>query len=254
MTIASHQPQHLRDQISSFRDAASRSGFAPRAAWLGVTLLVLAALATLIDLPVSRVFAPRKEGQRYYPALGRFSKVINLCETFGYGGTVVLIILLAGRLDPVGMRSMPRLLAGAFGAGLSANVIKLLVGRMRPKAADLSLDVLATFEGWLPMLDVTTRIHTLQSFPSAHTATAFGLATVLSSKYPRGGTMFFLLAAAAGFQRVQVLDHFASDVLCGAAVGLLCGAMCVHAGPVGQWFTRLESGSTIELPSGTEIR
>jgi hypothetical protein len=123
---------------------------------------------------------------------------------------------------------------------------------MRPKAADLERDVLATFQGWLPVLHETTRVHVVQSFPSAHTATAFGLATVLSWKYPRGAAMFYLLAAFAGFQRVQVMDHFTSDVLCGAAVGLLCGAACVHQRLAGGRFDRLESQRR-NLPSGKQL-
>ncbi len=216
--------------------------FALRATWAALLLVVLAAAAAWIDLPLARVFRPRNEDRRFHPALGRLTKVVNLCEAFGYGGTIAILILLAGRLDPSGLRSLPRLLAGAYGGGLAANLIKLLVGRERPKAADLDGSVLGTFHGWLPMLDSSTGSHDFQSFPSAHTATAFGLATVLAWKYPRGAAIFFVLAGVSGLQRIQVMDHFTSDVLCGAAAGLLCGAACVQPGLAGGWFHRLERG------------
>ena len=217
------------------------AAFGCRAACLAVVLILLAAAAaTAVDLPLARVFQPRKANQKFYPALGKATKVINLCEAFSYGGTVALLILLAGRLDAAGLRAIPRLLTGAFGGGLAANALKLLVGRARPKAADLEGYVGATFGDWLPLTSESFGNHHFQSFPSAHTATAFGLATVLAWKYPRGGLVFFLLAAAAGLQRIQVMDHFASDVLCGAALGLLCGGACVHPRVLGSRFDQLE--------------
>ena len=208
---------------------------------------MLAATATTIDQPLARVFQPRKANQKFYPALSdltnvvNLTKVVNLCEAFSYGGTVVILIALTGRLDGAGARAMPRLFAGAFGGGLAANVLKLLVSRTRPKAADLEGPSVATFGDWLPFLGDSFGTHHYQSFPSAHTATAFGLATVLAAKYPRGGLFFFLLAAVAGLQRIQVMDHFASDVLCGAALGVLCGAICIHPRGLGGAFDRLET-------------
>jgi membrane-associated phospholipid phosphatase len=217
----------------------SSQAFVRRATWLALVLLLLAAAAAIVDFPASRWFSP-KGSARNHPVFGRITKVVDLCEAFGYGGTVVLVILLAGSLDPAGLRAMPRLAAGAFGGGLAADAVKLLVSRMRPKKADLE-GVLATFHGWLPILDASSRHHEYQSFPSAHTATAFGLATVLAWRHPRGAAMFFILAALAGLQRVQARDHFVSDVLVGAAIGILCGAACVGPNLAGRWFTGLES-------------
>jgi len=228
------------DQIASLAAHDSSRAFARRAAWMALLLLVLAATASLVDLPVSKA-AARTRAARNHPVVGRLTKIIDLCEVFGYGGTVLLVIVLAGSLDPAGLRSTPRLLAGAYGGGLAADAVKLLVGRLRPKAADLGSSVLETFQGWLPILDESTRQHQFQSFPSAHTATAFGLATVLAWRYPRGAAMFFVLAALAGLQRVQARDHFVSDVFVGAAIGVLCGAACIGPHLAGRWFTRLES-------------
>ncbi|HUE73034.1 MAG TPA: phosphatase PAP2 family protein [Pirellulaceae bacterium] len=209
---------------------------------MALVLAVLAAAATQIDLPLARVFQPRKANQKFYPALGKLTKVVNLSEAFSYGGTVLLLVVLAGRLDAAGPRAMPRLLAGAFGGGLAANVVKLLLSRARPKAAELEGNVMATFQDWLPLAG---DIHNFQSFPSAHTGTAFGLATVLTWKYPRAGLVFFALAAVAGLQRIQVMDHFASDVLVGAALGLACGAACVHQRLLGGVFDRLETVAAV---------
>lgn len=232
------------NQVTTLSAKTSSEDFVRRAAWTAVALLMLAAAATVIDLPASQ-FVKRKSGWRNHPVAGRLTKVVELCEVFGYGGTVLLVVMLAGSLDPAGLRVMPRLLAGAFGGGLAADAVKMLVSRLRPRAAekapDLNGSVLETFRGWLPVLDESTRVHQFQSFPSAHTATAFGLATVLAWRHPRGAAMFFFLAALAGLQRVQARDHFVSDVLVGAAIGILCGAACVGPNLAGRWFTHLES-------------
>ena len=55
-------------------------------------------------------------------------------------------------------------------------------------------------------------------FPSAHAATAVGLAIALGVLYPRGRWLFIAFAFLAGLQRIEAQAHFASDVLAGAAV------------------------------------
>lgn len=213
-------------------------------------LVVLAVLSLGIDAQAARFFAQRADGPRVPPPLGALFKVVNLAETFGYGGTVLLLVLLAARLDRSGLRSLARLAAGPFGAGLAANGIKLLIARTRPKVALLEAGAIETFAGWLPVLDADLRRHAHQSFPSAHTATAFGLATVLAWRYPQGAAFFYLFAALAGLQRVQSLDHFPSDVLCGAALGVLVGTVCASRALAGRWFDRLEgNGPPPALPS-----
>jgi len=100
-------------------------------------------------------------------------------------------------------------LAAVCGAGLSAQVIKHLLGRPRP---GMHMDPW-TFLG----LSWDSDYH---SFPSGHTATSFALAAVLAARWPRAGWMFYLLAAGVGMGRVLGGSHFPSDVLGGALLGL----------------------------------
>ena len=158
---------------------------------------------------------------------GEFAQVIRLSEAFGYGGAVVLIILLAAMLDTRRWRVVPWLAATSISAGLLADVVKLCIARTRPRWADLDGFCSDTFRSWLPVLDEALRDdHQVQSFPSAHTATAIGLAIALSVLYPRGRWIFFVLAVLAGVQRIDSQSHFLSDVLAGAAVGCFAGATC----------------------------
>lgn len=61
------------------------------------------------------------------------------------------------------------------------------------------------------------------SFPSGHSVTAFALAFVLARTYPRYAFLFYGLAVLVALSRVYLAKHFPSDVVAGAALGLLAG-------------------------------
>jgi membrane-associated phospholipid phosphatase len=191
-------------------------------------LAALAAVALFIDLPVARWL-----NERSVP--GEWKRLVQLSEVFGWGGSVALIILVAARLDQRGWRIVPRLAVAALGAGLFADGIKLLLARLRPSAASLdTMTALDTFVAWLPAFHrdslPSSYAHPLQSFPSAHAATAVGLALGLAGLYPRGRWLFACFATLACFQRIEAQAHFVSDVLAGAAVGfVVAGCVCGKA-------------------------
>jgi membrane-associated phospholipid phosphatase len=61
------------------------------------------------------------------------------------------------------------------------------------------------------------------SFPSAHAAAAFALASNLSEYYPRQAPFWYVGAAAIGWSRVELRRHRTTDVLAGAALGYWVG-------------------------------
>ena len=63
------------------------------------------------------------------------------------------------------------------------------------------------------------------SFPSGHATAAFCAATLLG-----GGAGWYALAAAVAATRVYVRLHHASDVVAGAAFGLVLGLPAASAG------------------------
>ena len=76
------------------------------------------------------------------------------------------------------------------------------------------------------------RIPLTTSFPSGHASAAFCAATLLSDGRPRATrAAWFGLAALVASSRVHVKIHHASDVLGGAAVGLLVGQVARRAWP-----------------------
>jgi len=178
-----------------------------------LALLAVAAVA-LVDLPLASL----AKGRALPDGIAKF---LDAAEHFGTFYGHVLAFLLIAALDPAHRRSLLRIAAAAWSAGMAANVVKLCLARTRPKYFDFdSLVAGHGFLGFAPGLPGGSRI---QGFPSAHTATAVGFAIGLSYVYPKGRTVFLLFAALVGLQRIATSSHFASDVLAGAIVGWIVG-------------------------------
>lgn len=176
-------------------------------------LAVLAATALAVDVPVAQWAAGRA-----YPRAVR--ELMSLAEAFGHGVGATVVLLTVFTLDPSRRRQLPRSILAVIASGCGANLLKLLVARHRPGATDLlHADAWSTFAGWFPLGHNGSG---LQSFPSAHTATAVGLALALATFYPLGRRLFFVFAAAVAAQRVLGGAHYPSDVFAGAAMGWLC--------------------------------
>lgn len=191
---------------------------------LPFALLVAVLVSFAIDLPVAEM-AKRGNQPRWVRWV---SELLENAETFGHGIGATLIIIGVFVLDQDRRRLFPQLLAGSLGAGLLANALKLLVIRSRPRSIEVLPDtVAATFGGmWSHSAGGDS-----QSFPSAHTATAVGLAVMLSAFYPRGRWYFTTLAILVGIQRIHCSAHFPSDVFAGATVGWCMATACLIFGP-----------------------
>ena len=144
-------------------------------------------------------------------------RLLLTIEPFGNGLGVLVIVAAVHQFDPMRRWALPRVLAMSLGAGLAADVAKLLIARTRPHHFAFEGGVADTFGSWFPFLGTGNGG---QSFPSAHTATAVGLAVALIWLYPRGRRLFATLAVLVACQRMVGNAHYLSDTLCGAASGL----------------------------------
>lgn len=61
------------------------------------------------------------------------------------------------------------------------------------------------------------------SFPSTHSAWAFGAATAIFMRYRKTGIAVFVAAFLIAFSRMYLFLHFPTDVLCGMILGILLG-------------------------------
>lgn len=70
-------------------------------------------------------------------------------------------------------------------------------------------------------IDSVTDTDDTPSFPSGHSAEAYALAKVLGNKYPKKQKELDSMADKIGMSRIQMGNHFPSDVEAGKKVGLL---------------------------------
>ena len=183
---------------------------------------VASILAMSIDIRIASVF---KNGLP--KSLRSLGELLENCETFGHGYGVTLILIAVVVLDPLKWKCLPWLISGSLGSGMMANLLKLSVHRIRPRDFDLTNATV-----WDTFSRGSVGVKEMQSMPSAHTATAVGLAVMLSAIYPRGRWYFVVLAILVGLQRITTSAHFPSDVCAGAAVGCLFGMIsCMSMKP-----------------------
>lgn len=201
---APHVPPHLSDRwslIGATVGCISLAGF----------------LSFFVDLNVSW-------GLNQQHLLKSIHRTLELAEPFGDFAGVLLVAIGIAVLQPLARKQIPLLVLAVATAGLTADIFKALVGRIRPNNLDWSIvhNVGDTFTGWLPLIHGGWKN---QSFPSAHTATAWGLAILLVRLFPRGKWFFPCVAACVGLQRVETGSHYLSDAIFGTAIGI--GISCL---------------------------
>ena len=174
---------------------------------------------------------------------GFFRELLEAAEPFGNGNGILYIVLAVLALDWVNRRTTLRILATAFGAGLAADIIKMTIERTRPCAFAFEGSIADSFVRVFPLTGAGSGG---QSFPSAHTATAVGLAIALAWRYPRARTFFFVMAALVAAQRATGGAHYLSDTFAGAALAFVVATFTIHHGRLAVWFDRYEAGKTVD--------
>ena len=85
---------------------------------------------------------------------------------------------------------------------------------------------------WLPRPGHHNTVGLHAGFPSGHTVPAFLLAWLLSRVFPRWAPLWFGLATAIAWSRVQVHAHFTYQVVLSAVIGSAIGWLCYHIVPL----------------------
>jgi membrane-associated phospholipid phosphatase len=104
-------------------------------------------------------------------------------------------------------------------SGLSTMFVRMIAGRKRPPFTDNHLD----FAGF----ETDNRF---QSFPSGHVTVAFAFSTVLAEYFdtPWSRIGFYSLAGLASAERLINSQHWFSDVVLGALVGIAGGLHVIN--------------------------
>ena len=91
-------------------------------------------------------------------------------------------------------------------------VLKQLISRPRPCQIDQAFAMLVARSS-------------SSSFPSTHSAWAFGAATAIFMRHRKLGAAAYAVAALIAFSRMYMFLHFPTDVLFGTALGIALGVL-----------------------------
>jgi membrane-associated phospholipid phosphatase len=200
--------------------------------WGSVGKFALAAGAlAFLDEPIQRQALNWRNSS---PGLRKTSSYIT-----NFGGTYEVYVL--GGIGVYGyvfknkkMQTTTLLATQAYITGtLLESTLKLLTGRQRPYIVDPnSLEAEPRFHGpfWKTPPNESGGT-TNSSFPSGHTTVAFAAATVYALEYKDRIWVPILAYSAAtmiGLSRITENKHWATDVICGAALGYLSGRLVVN--------------------------
>jgi len=98
---------------------------------------------------------------------------------------------------------------------LSAHVLKPLIARQRPCVT-------------LPDVHMLVDIKRSLSFPSAHAANFFAVATFFNCFYPKYRWIYFSAAFFVALSRVSIGVHYPLDIIAGGILGAACALFVVY--------------------------
>jgi 4-amino-4-deoxy-L-arabinose transferase-like glycosyltransferase/membrane-associated phospholipid phosphatase len=172
------------------------------------------------------------------PINGEVHQIILSLAMFGQLLGIITAPALVLIFDPVGKRNAVLLIIVVLVAGLAATAGKALIGRARPLASG-GETVIHGPTGAIRRAD-----H--QSFPSGHTTTAFAMALLLATMYPRAAGLVITLAVGVALNRIITCRHFLSDVVAGGWLGLTCAGWLMTR----SWILKLADRLVTAIESG----
>ena len=219
------------------------------AVWVAAVVLIEIAAIGWIDRPLATYFREHDAARPFFALIGPFGLALPYLVVLGiafaalrWGGSVP-------RLDPLGARMraaarIPGLLFASIAlSGLTVDLLKVIVGRPRPKLLFAS----GAYEfSWIEL----GADH--WSFPSGHAATAAALATGLWCLWPQPLLLYAILAALVAASRVVMGAHYLSDVVMGGFIGIVVSRAFAAAYARGRLPFRLGPSAAAEpvLPPG----
>lgn len=164
----------------------------------------LFAALTTIDVQVFNFFNKRIKClaldliMPVFTHLAGFTSVVGICLFF-----MLFVPSIPGR----------NMLGAVFFAQLMAQSIKFMVKRIRPHIKLTGVNIFTKLMQYDP------------SFPSAHTATIVALGGVIAILHPLFSPGIMVICTCVGISRIYLGQHYPSDVIFGAAIGVISAAL-----------------------------
>ena len=137
-----------------------------------------------------------------------FLGVTKIAGSYGQFWVVIALVLLIFKRTRRAGVSLLIAYVGVFLLGQYG--LKNLISRPRPCQIDTTFPLLVSRPS-------------SSSFPSTHSAWAFGGATAIFLQHRKAGIAAYVAAVLIGFSRLYLFLHFPTDVLFGAAMGVALG-------------------------------
>ncbi len=141
-----------------------------------------------------------------------FCKVTLFGDSFGYLIGGLLLFAIFCKWNYYWASSGLFLFSTVAVSGLSADLVKYVAGRARPKLY---------FQEHLYGFNSFHWEHAWTSFPSGHSATALSVATLLAILYPRWRVVALFCGFLIAFSRIVLTEHYISDVIAGSFLGIV---------------------------------
>jgi membrane-associated phospholipid phosphatase len=246
--------QRLRaNAVGYFALLGRRRRFAARPAWhnplrlcAGALLAVVVVVATMTNID-----APAVGMAQHVPEwlINAFDEFTDFGKSVWFLVPIALMLAALALLASPALPRMSRRVLAAVGVrlgflffaiglpGLCFAAAKRLIGRARPLVEGGADPFIYRPLGWNVEY---------ASMPSGHAIDAFAIAMAFGALWPRARPVLWTYAAAIAVSRVVLTAHFPSDVVAGAAVGVV-GALLVR-----DWFAA--RGLAFVLDSNGNIR
>ena len=139
---------------------------------------------------------------------GFFLAVTKIAGPYGQLWVIIAAVLLVFKKTRKAGTAVLLAYAAVFLIGQYG--LKNLISRPRPCQIDLDFVLLVDRPS-------------SSSFPSTHSAWAFGAATAIFMRHKKAGVAVLIAAALIAFSRLYLFLHFPTDVLAGIALGVALG-------------------------------
>jgi len=149
-----------------------------------------------------------------------FDTFFKYATNIGDGAVIAVLFVI---LLFVRYRYAFAFLTGSLATALVVNIFKKVIfhDMYRPSK------YFELFETYKLHLVEGVKMHSLQSFPSGHTATAFNLFLMMALIVKNNTLKFalFIMAALVAYSRVYISQHFLMDITAGSVIGVTIMAL-----------------------------